>query len=495
MASLLGGSRVSRARFLQLLPPAVRSSSLIHSCSLPRRTFASTPRRPFSAVELATAVPSAILDTFHALGLPWCAAIPATAVLVRCTAGYYLGALPSRKRAIIRAYLQTLVMTTAKQKTHNEVMLKVLDAERRGKPLHRSTFGAQLRIRGLWNLFSERVRINQKFKAPLFRASSFINFGLFLAFAETIRIKCGHSAGMLSLMLHPLQKLGSQAPKSEPVLSYAEAMAQRMEQAQAAADAQAQHYASNCLPVDPKLVDPAYHFDLLSKSANIYTDHLDPTMVVEGVAWFQNLTLPDSTFILPAMLSAVMISGVFWRTGPTYTVKKPESRKIETGEKQEEAPSSSSSSFPSSPSSSSSSSPSSSSSSSSSLKPTRNRTLKSAQTSGLLEREAQRDLQTRQINAAFAVAEKLRTESKPTINPYGRSLFSNWTQVQKLGVFMAGLMFFLSTSWPAGILLYLIPNLIVGRLHTRWLDLKYPVPPVVEPCKRPMRVKVSKREF
>ncbi|KAM3420952.1 hypothetical protein BST61_g4184 [Cercospora zeina] len=357
------------------------------------------------------------------------------------------------------------------QKTNKDMLEMIVAAERRGEVLNRGAHAFRYKLSAMMNSLLVGHTIGRKFEAPLLTGSWFINYGLLLAFAEVIRIKCGHGAGLLSVLLRPVQNLDPQAPKSEPVLSYAEAMAQRMEQAQAAADAQAQHYASNHLPVDPKFVDPEYHFHLLSKSAQTYSDQLDPTMVVEGFAWWaQNLTVPDSTFILPALLGSVMVGGMlFQQDGRKYTIKTPESRKIET--RGEETPSSSLTS-------------------STSLRPTNSRTPTSSQTIGLLEREAQRDLQTRQINAAFAAAEKLRAESKTRIAPHDRSLFQNWTRRQRFGLCMAGLMFYLSAHWPIGILLYLIPNMIVGHLHTRWLNLKYPVPTNVEPCKRPMRIKV-----
>lgn len=466
MASLLC-SRMTRAHFLQL-PPAIRSAIFAHAS--PRRTFASTAPRQSTAVDIVTAVPSAILDSVHGLGLPWCYAIPVAAVAVRCSVGYFLGARPARRAAIIRSYLRPLIVNSALQRTNKDTYKAVLEAESRGEVVTKDHIRSRYRLQGWLNGILETQRIGKKFNAPLLRPSSFINFGLLLAFSETIRIKCGHKEGLLSMMLRPLEWLAADPKKGppEPMLSYEEAMAQRMEQAQAAAEAQAQMFAENHLPLDPKLTDPAYHFEMLGKVSKIYAENLDPTMIVEGFSWAQNLAMPDSTFILPTLLGFTILSNVFLRNGQSHTVAKPASRKVDT--KEEETPASVSSPP--------------------GLDTTRSTTLQSTTSAGDPEQELQRDLQTRQINAAFAAAEKLRAETKQR-KELG-TIFVNWTMKERFGLFMAGVFFFMGTTIPTGILLYLVPSVIMGQVHSRWLDMKYPVPTAVEPCRRPMRIKVRR---
>ncbi|PPJ58449.1 hypothetical protein CBER1_08343 [Cercospora berteroae] len=466
MASLQG-SRVTRTQFLRL-PPAIRTSIFAHAS--PRRTFASTAPRQSTAVDIVTAVPSAILDSIHGLGLSWCYAIPVAAVLVRCSVGYFLGAKPARRAAIIRSYLRPLIVNSALQRTNKDTYKAVLEAESRGTVVTKDDIHNRYRLQSWLNSVLEAQRIGRKFNAPLLRPSSFLNFGLLLAFSETIRIKCGHKEGLLSMMMRPLEWLAADPKKGppEPMLSYEEAMAQRMEQAQAAAEAQAQMFAENHLPLDPKLTDPAYHFELLGKASKIYAENLDPTMIVEGFSWAQNLAMPDSTFILPTLLGLTILSGVFKGSGQSHTVAKPAYRKVDA--KAEETPASTSSPP--------------------ALDTSKSPTLRSTKGASDSEQELQRDLQTRQINAAFAAAEKLRAETKQR-KEVG-TLFNNWTMKERFGLFMAGAFFIMGTTIPTGILLYLLPSVMMGQVHTRWLDMKHPVPTAVEPCRRPMRIKVRR---
>ncbi|KAI5359832.1 putative membrane insertase YidC/ALB3/OXA1/COX18 [Septoria linicola] len=451
MASLLG-SKLSRAQFLQL-PPAIRSS--IYASSLSRRTFSSSAPRKSAITDIAIAGPAALLSAIHGLGVPWYAAIPATAVLVRCTIGYYLGALPARKRAIVRTYLSPLTGNSARQKANEAMQRSVNEDERAGRSVHALGLSIRQIAYKLWFNVAESHRIGKKFKAPLFAPASFLNFGLLIVFAEAIRVKCGHREGMLSMLVRPFESLMSNFT-NEATLSPEDVIAERMEAAQAAADAQAELYASGTgdVVVDAKLLDPAYHFELMDKAAKTYSDSLDPSMLVEGVSWAQNLAIPDSTFMLPAMLSATILVGVFTRNGPAQAVVKPKQRKIETPvDVSAESKNATSPPLP-----------------------------------------AQEDLssRTKEINNAFALADKMREDSKAQRKT--DVVFQKFTLGQKIRIWMAGLFFIVGSGLPTGLLLYMIPSIVVGQLHARWLDVKHPIPTTIQPCRRPMRIKV-KKEF
>lgn len=45
---------------------------------------------------------------------------------------------------------------------------------------------------------------------------------------------------------------------------------------------------------------------------------------------------------------------------------------------------------------------------------------------------------------------------------------------------------------PAAVLLYMVPSMVFTWLQGRWLDWKYPLPEVIKPCRRPVRIKVRK---
>lgn len=447
MTSVLGCG-ISKAHLLQL-PPAIRSS--IYLRTLPRRSFSSTSPRK-SLTDIVVAGPAAVLDAVHGLGIPWYTAIPVTAVLVRCTIGYYLGALPARKRAIVRTYLSPLTSNVGKVKAREAMLSYVQRMEENGRIVPKAAMGLRFAAYQMWYNLRESHRIGKRFKAPIFTPASFVNFGMLIMFAEAIRVKCGHREGLLSMIISPFEsalKSLSNDPAAknaiEPTLSPEEVLVERMEAAQAAADAQAEIYASSAgdVLVDPKLLDPAYHFELLGQPAKTYADSLDPTMLVEGVSWAQNLALPDSTYILPLILSLTMLTGVFNRNTKSHTISTPKQREIST--------------------------------------PKSSKVTTSAAK------------QTEEINIAFALADKLREENKTKAKVRG-SLTSSLTLGQKFRLWMASLFFFVGCGLPSGMLLYMIPSVVVGQLHSRWLDVKYPIPNTIQPCRRPMRIKV-KKEF
>lgn len=325
-----------------------------------------------------------------------------------------------------------------------------------GRIVPKGVMGIRSMAYQIWYNLSESHRIGKRFKAPVFSPAAFVNYGMLIMFAEAIRLKCGHREGLLSMIISPfdsaLKSLSNDAASktAEPALGPEEVLAERMEAAQAAADAQAELYASSARDVlgDPKLLDPAYHFDLLGQPAKTYADSLDPTMLFEGLSWAPNLALPDSTFILPLILSLTMLTGVFNRNSTAHTIAKPKQRQIDTPE------------------------------------PSKKPTISAAAISH----------QTKEINIAFALADKLREESQSN-NPKTRgSLTSNLSFGQKFRLWMAGFFFFVGCGLPSGMLLYMIPSVVAGKLHMRWLDVKYPIPNTIQPCRRPMRIKV-KKEF
>jgi hypothetical protein len=66
------------------------------------------------------------------------------------------------------------------------------------------------------------------------------------------------------------------------------------------------------------------------------------------------------------------------------------------------------------------------------------------------------------------------------------------TNGQRLGIIFSFLFGIAATQFPAAVLLYLVPNMTIAWLQTRWMDVVYPMPGVVEPCRRPVRYKVRK---
>lgn len=415
---------VARAQMIPL-PSTVRSA--LSARSLPRRNFSSTAHRPSALVDIVIAGPTAILDAIHGLGIPWYAAIPCTAVLMRCTVGYYLSALPTRKRAIVRANLAPLVALKVRQRIKDqEAVMREFHFRAVMREFHTRAeiswsgwWGKSLRMMEAVLLqVLESHRTGKEFNAPIYTATSFVNFGMLIMFAEAIRVKCGHREGLLSMITSRFEG------------GYEKDIAERMEAAQAAVDAQAELYVSGAgdVLVDPKLLDPAYHF------AKTCADSLDPTMLVEGLSWAQNLSLPDPLFILPFLLSFAMLPDMT-RYFKAYRMPLPPSR------------------IP----------------------------------APVLSR------QYKEVDRALRLAEEFREETAANLSRARGAILSTWTIDQKFRLWMAGLFFFVGCGLPSGMLLYMIPSVVVGRLHTRWLDMKHPIPAIIRPCKRPIRGKVMKQ--
>ena len=72
----------------------------------------------------------------------------------------------------------------------------------------------------------------------------------------------------------------------------------------------------------------------------------------------------------------------------------------------------------------------------------------------------------------------------------GASKLTNLTFMQRVGLCFAFLFFLVSQQMPAGILLYFIPSLAAGWLQSRYVSWKHPISPAIQPCARPVRMKI-----
>lgn len=94
------------------------------------------------------------------------------------------------------------------------------------------------------------------------------------------------------------------------------------------------------------------------------------------------------------------------------------------------------------------------------------------------------------LMATMMVSTALRPSVTTSKAPESRDV--RLTLGQRFGILVACLFGFVATNMPAAILLYFIPSILTGWVQQRYLDWKRPIQPPIRPCKRLLRVKVTK---
>ncbi|KAF2480157.1 hypothetical protein BDY17DRAFT_33110 [Neohortaea acidophila] len=385
------------------LPPRLRVA-----CFQNARTFSSTPSPKSPLVDWAVAGPTAVLNGVHSLGIPWSAAIPITAILVR-SAHAYLTSTPTQKIKQFQAQIAPLVGVRT-----NVELSKPEEQERSRRLAMADTPSAQV-MRSFF-IWRARVRVVKELHK---------DYGI----KESIRLKCGARDGLLPTLLSPLEWVARKidptrfpTPPDPPAVvskDPVEMLAARLEAANQnatmasatnqhedlesevangatleAEQSQLSNFASTTSePADeaiqrlPEVFPPTRLPDTLSP-------HFDPSMQTEGLSFAMDLTLPDPTLILPWTLFGIMVCTSLFQQRPVNTGATP-----------------------------------------------------------------------KRINLSLQ---------------------------QRIGLVVASLFVFLSPNFPAAVLLYMIPSFAFSWLRGRWLDWKYPLQPLIRPCKRPIRRKVRK---
>jgi inner membrane protein COX18 len=73
-----------------------------------------------------------------------------------------------------------------------------------------------------------------------------------------------------------------------------------------------------------------------------------------------------------------------------------------------------------------------------------------------------------------------------------RAINEKWRTLpfgQRITIFVAGYFWIVAQSLPAGMVLYIITNSLIGFAQRVWLDIKYPTLKAITPCIRPVRQK------
>ncbi|KAI7259854.1 hypothetical protein KC345_g10207 [Hortaea werneckii] len=428
------------------LPPALRVSAF--QATTAQRSFTSTSA-PFTLVDLAVTPPSYLLDLLHtSLGLPWYAVLPATALVVRSSLLYFLSARIDRRKQGLQANLVPVAAARANMQLHNP---DEWQRRRRMPPLLRPLIDE---LKGRWTVRSEAQALNKQFGVSHLGGfpSFFASFGLLIAVTEAVRMRCGSREGLLPLVLHPFERMRealfgkapSPSPESTAASGEGAAAARGLSEDQLRAAMVTD--ADGNVTVDFAQLQQAAQD--LPPAPTAYSASFDPSLQLEGLPWCLDLTLPDTSFILPTSLVLIIASGIIFKPGQSLSkpARSPPSAK------------------PSAPTTTTSPSPSSSSSSSSSSSPTKQQ-----------QQQQQPPL--------------------PSTPPF--RLLPRITNLQRLQLSILFPFWLAALQFPAAIVLYIASSSAVTQLQKLWVYRKMMARGGVagggiQPCRRPLRLKVRK---
>ena len=201
-----------------------------------QRTFSATTRSRGPITDFVVAGPTALIDAIHSTGLPYCATIPLTAVLVRTVLVYYLSTRPARRRARLFNHILPLLEADAYAHQASPSAMPLHQGVARKQGVGRAIAMLRRGTNFAFHGFQTRRKYAKMFRfgrAPL----PFLNFGILIAFTESIRLKCGSSGGLLSFLLSPLESIGRTESGSPPV-DPAEVLAAKLQAAREAMIAQ-----------------------------------------------------------------------------------------------------------------------------------------------------------------------------------------------------------------------------------------------------------------
>ncbi|GAB1727420.1 hypothetical protein NU195Hw_g5909t1 [Hortaea werneckii] len=299
------------------LPPALRVSAF--QATTAQRTVSSTSA-PFTLVDLAVTPPSYLLDLLHtSLGLPWYAVLPATALVVRSSLLYFLSARNDRRKQGLQANLIPVVAArTTRQLNSPEAEQK----RRRTHPLLRPLVDE---FKGRWTRRKEFRTLEKQFGIWRFRdrGAWLVNFGFLIAVTEAVRMRCGSREGLLPLVLHPFEKMRealfgkAPSPSPESAATGGESAATGRGLSEEQLRAAMVTDADGNVTVDFAQLQQAAQD--LPPAPTAYSASFDPSLQLEGLPWCLDLTLPDTSFILPTSLVLIIASGIIFRPGQSLS--------------------------------------------------------------------------------------------------------------------------------------------------------------------------------
>lgn len=306
LASRAASGNARRTAWLQL-PSHLQSLAHQQSSS---RFFSASASRKIDAVEIVATPPLAVLNGLHAIGIPWWAAIPASALLIRGVAGYYLSTVPARRRQQIRNNLQAFIMPW------NYIRSTRFQDSKYASGTHEEARQRMNFLSGLNRIWETHV-IGRQFGAPLLSWSSPLNFAALIATTEAVRMKCGASSGLMSILMTPFNWIGRKImpehfpPVVDPVEQMAMEMADKLERMRELRLQQAQEQglvgeASSNVTMEDLSHQPPPPPTVSPEPSSWF----DPTLQTEGLAWFTDLTVADPLGYLPTATGLIMMASI-----------------------------------------------------------------------------------------------------------------------------------------------------------------------------------------
>lgn len=395
------------------------------------RAFSSTHSQKIDLVSLAVAGPNLILDSIHSLGIPWHTTIPLTAILARTTLIYYLSVRPSRRKRELYNHLTPL--------THAHVIRHMnSDTERNRRRQMREenqSEGARRFDASLTRFFAfwrERRKLASAYGAGPPVPWSLVNFGMLIAFTEAIRLKCGRQEGLLSMILGPFQWINDKLQGTEGIGMRVGEQVNRDPAEILAAKLEASRAAHVASQEQAALAQAPSGMNPNIDTILLTGDDLQQSANVAQADIIQQAAIdPTSPYFDPTLQT----EGLAWCTNltlpdPTFSLSLIFCATVTT--------------------------------------------------SVILRSRA--STYTPNITSSTTA-----TSTNPSTRSYLRI-----TNGQRITILFMWLLSLGSVNMPAGIVLYLTSGLAAGFLQQGWLERRRPIVPAIQPCRRPVRMKVKR---
>lgn len=217
--------------------------------------------------------------------VPWYAAIPASAFLLRAALVTSLGRW---SRSLMARYigLQPLRQALARQKRDEIFKMGGFRTPKEAK------IRTQQEVKQVVHKLDSRWSVTLKGQI----AWTLLQIPIFFTMAEIIRKMCGARDGLLSLVISVFKSKGP-----------AEAVAPT--NAAGAADALS---APDAVSVASAFKDTTAVVNMDGISPVVLDTYFEPSMAYEGILWFQDLTMADPTGALPFIVSGLMFSNIYF---------------------------------------------------------------------------------------------------------------------------------------------------------------------------------------
>ncbi|KAJ8111859.1 hypothetical protein OPT61_g5642 [Boeremia exigua] len=231
--------------------------------------------------------------------VPWYAAIPASAFLLRAALVTSLG---TWARSLMARYIGLQPLRQALARQRRDDILKQMHKEggaRTPKEANQRTMGE---VKKVVTELDSRWKVTLKGQVGW----TLIQLPIFFTMAEVIRKMCGTRDGLLALSLSSLDGIKGWLGAG-PTESTNESAVTGASEAFSAPDA---------LSVTSALDNAAAVTHVDGLSAMAASPFFEPSLATEGMLWFPNLILPDP--FLPFIVSGLMFSNIYFtKNGPT----------------------------------------------------------------------------------------------------------------------------------------------------------------------------------